>query len=60
MKDINVDGTFETWKNVRASSIICIYYLYLSVFFVVFCLITQVKQFVSIRKGKNCNQRNKH
>lgn len=48
-----MDGTFETWKNVRASSIICVCYLYLNVCLIVFCLITQVKQFLSIRRGKN-------
>lgn len=48
-----MDGTFETWENVRTSSIICVCYLYLSVCLIVFCLITQVKRFVSIRRGKN-------
>lgn len=64
LRHINVDSTFETWKNVRASSI-CVCYLYLSVCLIVFCLIvfcliTQVKQFVSIRRGKNYNQKTEH
>lgn len=57
---MDVDGAFETWKNVRASSIIFVYHLYLSVCLIVFCLITQVRQFVSIRKRKKYNQRAKH
>lgn len=39
LRHINMDDTFETWKIVRACSIISVYYLYLSMCLIVFCLI---------------------
>lgn len=41
-------------ENMGASSIICVNYLYLPKFvcLIVFCLITQVKQYVSIKGAK--------